>query len=281
MTALEILGLPLHPLVVHLVVVALPVGALGTIAAVVSPWVRARYGVLALVTLTVGALASVAAMLTGNILAETETRPEQHAGFGTWTVIAALVTAVIAWVWWLLERRREQAPPGNGGFAAMVAGGLAVTGALAATGLTVATGHSGAEATWGTRASTPITGAPATPGGTTTNSGTPSTPSGSSATAPTGSTSSSPDASATPTAATDPSYTLAEVATRNSAESCWAAINGDVYDLTRWINQHPGGASRILGLCGTDATAQFDAQHGGQGRPERTLESFRIGTLAA
>ena len=39
---MDILGLPLHPLVVHLVVVALPVGALAAVASVVSPAFRTR-----------------------------------------------------------------------------------------------------------------------------------------------------------------------------------------------------------------------------------------------
>ena len=246
---MEILGLPLHPLVVHLVVVALPVGGLATIATVLSPAVRSRYGILALATLSVGALASVAAMITGNALAETETRPEQHAGFGTWTVIAALATTAIAWAWWVLERRREQAPPGRGGLAAMVSGALAVTGALAVIGLTLATGHSGAQATWG---------APSAPGST--------------------ATSASPSADGTPDI--DPVYSLDEVAQHDDASSCWAVVEGQVYDLTRWVGQHPGGPERILGLCGTDASIQFEAQHSGQARPERQMESFRIGSLA-
>lgn len=253
---MDILGLPLHPLVVHLVVVALPVGALATIAAVLSPAIRSRYGVLALATLSVGALAAIAAMITGTILAETETRPEQHAGFGTWTVFAALTTTAIAWVWWVLERRREQAQPGRGGLAAMVSGALAVTGALAVIGLTLATGHSGAQATWGTRATASSTPAP-------------------------GVTGTSPAASPDGTSDIDPAYTLDEVAQHGDESSCWAAIEGQVYDLTPWVNQHPGGPARILGLCGTDASVQFQAQHDGQARPERQLESFRIGSLTA
>ena len=60
----------------------------------------------------------------------------------------------------------------------------------------------------------------------------------------------------------------------------WAAIDGNVYDLTEWIGQHPGGSQRILPLCGTDATAAFSAQHGGQARPASELASFLLGPLA-
>jgi hypothetical protein len=73
---------------------------------------------------------------------------------------------------------------------------------------------------------------------------------------------------------------LSEVEQNASAESCWVAIDGDVFDLTDWIPQHPGGADRIEALCGTDGTAQFEGQHGGQGGPESQLEEYRIGELA-
>lgn len=71
------------------------------------------------------------------------------------------------------------------------------------------------------------------------------------------------------------------VAQHNSAGSCWAAINGNVYDLTNWINQHPGGQGPILSLCGTDGSAAFNGQHGGQARPENELSNFLLGPLAS
>lgn len=64
------------------------------------------------------------------------------------------------------------------------------------------------------------------------------------------------------------------------ANSCWSAVNGKVYDLTKWINQHPGGPRRILAMCGKDASDAFNGQHGGQARPEKELAGFEIGTLS-
>jgi cytochrome b involved in lipid metabolism len=75
------------------------------------------------------------------------------------------------------------------------------------------------------------------------------------------------------------SYTMATVATHNTSSNCWTAVNGSVYNVTSWISQHPGGAGAILGMCGVDASSAFDAQHGGQRRPESELASFKIGTL--
>ncbi len=74
-------------------------------------------------------------------------------------------------------------------------------------------------------------------------------------------------------------YTLAQVATHNSAASCWTTINGNVYDLTQWIGQHPGGEGAILSICGIDGTSAFEGQHGDQGRPNAMLATFKIGVL--
>ncbi len=85
----------------------------------------------------------------------------------------------------------------------------------------------------------------------------------------------------TPTPTQAPaSYTLAQVALHSNATSCWAAVNGGVYDLTAWINQHPGGKQAILSLCGKDGSAAFNDQHGGQRRPANELAGFKIATLS-
>ncbi len=82
------------------------------------------------------------------------------------------------------------------------------------------------------------------------------------------------------TVGTPKTFTLAEVATHNSAASCYTAVNGGVYDATGFINKHPGGAEKILNLCGKDGSAFFNKQHGGQAQAEATLASLKIGVLA-
>ena len=88
-----------------------------------------------------------------------------------------------------------------------------------------------------------------------------------------------PSKSATPTAANS-GYTLAQVKANNSRQSCWTIIDNYVYDLTRWINSHPGGASAILSLCGVDGSAAFNAQHENQSKPAVRLDSYKLGPLA-
>lgn len=106
----------------------------------------------------------------------------------------------------------------------------------------------------------------------------PSTASYSGPTTSTATTTQSVDTGSTATT-TATSYTLAQVALHKDATSCWTAINGKVYDVTSWINQHPGGPEAILSICGSDGSAAFNAQHGGQRRPESELANFYIGPL--
>ena len=72
---------------------------------------------------------------------------------------------------------------------------------------------------------------------------------------------------------------LETVALNDSEDSCWAVINGNVYDLTDWISSHPGGASRIIGLCGIDGTSQFEGQHGGSAAAESALAGYLLGAI--
>lgn len=83
----------------------------------------------------------------------------------------------------------------------------------------------------------------------------------------------------TPAAPAATGKTMADVAMHNSASSCWSAINGQVYDLTNWVNAHPGGKASILMICGKDGSPLFNAQHGGDRRPATILEKYLIGSL--
>lgn len=74
-------------------------------------------------------------------------------------------------------------------------------------------------------------------------------------------------------------FTLEEVEDNDGADSCWAVVDGTVYDLTDWIDEHPGGPDRIEQLCGTDATDAFEGQHGGDEGPQQQLSEFEIGEL--
>lgn len=78
-------------------------------------------------------------------------------------------------------------------------------------------------------------------------------------------------------------YSIAEVAQHSSQKDCWVAINGFVYDVTSYLNLHPGGADLILTVCGKDATQAYATQ-GGRGsshppKADQQLANFKIGEL--
>ncbi|CAN8102218.1 unnamed protein product [Discula destructiva] len=52
-----------------------------------------------------------------------------------------------------------------------------------------------------------------------------------------------------------------EVATHKSADSCWLVIHGKVYDVSRFLNKHPGGRTILLKQAGADATSEFNKIH--------------------
>ncbi len=87
----------------------------------------------------------------------------------------------------------------------------------------------------------------------------------------------------TPTVPTTPkatTFTMADVATHNSESSCYTVVRGEVYNLTSFASQHPGGDRAILSICGKDGTTAFVNQHGGRPRQENMLTGFKIGDLA-
>jgi hypothetical protein len=97
---------------------------------------------------------------------------------------------------------------------------------------------------------------------------------------PTPAATTSPTPSPTPEVTTASGYTMAKVKENNSATSCWSLINGNVYDLTKWINSHPGGSSAIKGICGRDGSSNFNGRHGGQSNPAENLAMYLLGPLA-
>jgi len=74
-------------------------------------------------------------------------------------------------------------------------------------------------------------------------------------------------------------FTMAEVATHNSATSCYVVVGTGVYNLTDWVAKHPGGPEAIKGLCGIDGTEKFTKQHGTFQKAKDTLASYMIGDL--
>lgn len=73
------------------------------------------------------------------------------------------------------------------------------------------------------------------------------------------------------------SFTKAEVAAHNSQKDCWIVVKGKVYDVSSYVQEHPGGLT-ILKNAGGDATEGF---HGPQHPPRvfDIIDDFFIGDL--
>lgn len=139
----DILGLPVHPLVVHAVVVLVPLLAIGMVLATVSRrWAERLSLVLGVLAVAAAGSAVIARWSGQSLLARVPGSAEvaRHAGVAdalAWLVVLVAVLTV-GWAW-QLHRGRQ----------ARVWGVTATVAAVVATAWTVLAGHSGAEAVWG------------------------------------------------------------------------------------------------------------------------------------
>lgn len=76
---------------------------------------------------------------------------------------------------------------------------------------------------------------------------------------------------------TSTTYSKKEVSTHNTRKDCWIIIKEKVYDVTPYVEEHPGGDA-ILNNAGGDSTEGFfGPQHGT--RVFDIIEDFCIGKL--
>ncbi|KAG0534901.1 hypothetical protein BDA96_04G319800 [Sorghum bicolor] len=53
-------------------------------------------------------------------------------------------------------------------------------------------------------------------------------------------------------------YSFEEVRKHSDRKDCWLIIAGKVYDVTPFMEEHPGGDEVLLACVGKDATADFE-----------------------
>jgi cytochrome b involved in lipid metabolism len=88
---------------------------------------------------------------------------------------------------------------------------------------------------------------------------------------------------ATSTSNSKITLTANEVAKHNSANNCWLIINGNIYNVTSYLNTHPAGPDAIIPYCGKDATQAFNTK-GGRGETHSSqannlLDNYLLGKL--
>ena len=96
---------------------------------------------------------------------------------------------------------------------------------------------------------------------------------------PTPTTTAKPTPTPSPTT-TQAGYSMEDVKKRSTSSACWTVIDGNVYDLTKWIPAHRGGPQSIIFLCGKDGTSAYKVQHEGASTPMAALANYFIGPLA-
>ncbi|XP_053596968.1 cytochrome b5 isoform X2 [Microplitis demolitor] len=73
-------------------------------------------------------------------------------------------------------------------------------------------------------------------------------------------------------------YTRAEVAKHNDSKSTWFIIHNSIYDVSKFLNEHPGGEEVLLEQAGKDATEPFeDVGHSSDAR--QMMEPYKVGEL--
>ena len=75
------------------------------------------------------------------------------------------------------------------------------------------------------------------------------------------------------------SYTWDEVQQHTSPGDLWLVIDNKVYDVSQWMDEHPGGDFVLLQEAGKDATAAF-ADIGHSLYAEGLLKDYSIGDLS-
>ncbi|XP_050305222.1 cytochrome b5 isoform X2 [Anthonomus grandis grandis] len=73
-------------------------------------------------------------------------------------------------------------------------------------------------------------------------------------------------------------FTTAQVKEHNTKSSVWIIIHNDIYDVTSFLNEHPGGEEVLIEQAGQEATEAFeDVGHSSDARA--MMEQYKIGTL--
>ncbi|XP_050252883.1 cytochrome b5-like [Quercus robur] len=73
-------------------------------------------------------------------------------------------------------------------------------------------------------------------------------------------------------------YSLAQVSEHNTPKDCWLVIEGRVFDVTKFLEDHPGGDEVLLSATGKDATDDFeDVGHSSSARA--MMDEFYVGDI--
>ncbi|HYP89655.1 MAG TPA: cytochrome b5 domain-containing protein, partial [Polyangiaceae bacterium] len=85
-----------------------------------------------------------------------------------------------------------------------------------------------------------------------------------------------------PVDATEPSFDVSELVTRNSESTgYWFVLDAKVYDLTSFMGMHPGGLSVLRGYAGMDATQGYLRAHRRATEVDAMRDMYALGKVRA
>lgn len=73
-------------------------------------------------------------------------------------------------------------------------------------------------------------------------------------------------------------FTLSQVAQHKSKTDCWFVIHGRVLDVTKFLEEHPGGEEVLVESAGKDATKDFE-DIGHSKAAQNLLLKYQVGVL--
>lgn len=248
-----ITGLPIHPLINHAVAVLVPLAAIGALLVIFIPKLRSNYSPLVLAALVMSTISAFIATQSGEALAERVGLPNVHATQGERLSFVVFTFFVLFSIWFLLERSDRIKLSLEALFKKILNVAIPIT-AITSFALTIIVGHSGAEATWKDRIAQSQSGDLQDL---------------------------TPNPSPKPNTNGSITLSISEIKTHNSKSDCWSIVNGNVYNLSSYVQKHPGGAAVIANICGKDGTNAFSNQHNTQSKPNNVLSGFLLGPLNA
>lgn len=78
---------------------------------------------------------------------------------------------------------------------------------------------------------------------------------------------------------TNTTITIEELREHDKEDNPWFVVNGEVYDGTAFLKEHPGGAQSIISAAALDSTDEFMAIHSETAKA--MMKDYHIGTLDA
>lgn len=76
-------------------------------------------------------------------------------------------------------------------------------------------------------------------------------------------------------------FTWEEVAKHNTETDCWVTVHDKVYDITSWMDRHPGGKEILRLAAGRNISEAFESYHPFTNKAHEVLAKYEIGAVSS